>query len=254
MLTLTLTLLLALAALLLVLRRPRAGLGLLVGALALFWVAGNGLLTGLLLEPLQRPYPRLTTPQWGRRNAVVLLGAGAVKPPGLEGFQPSLMAMPRILEAVRLYRNCVTSGRPCTLIISGGDALKIGASEAAIYRQEALGLGVPDRDLVVEDKSMNTFKNAEYCNRILTAGAFDRVLLVTSGFHLERSLLYFAHFGIHAQGAAADHLMATRSWMPQAYNVVLAEVAVHEHLGILRYRFYNAMGWNVKVPGQAGAV
>lgn len=88
----------------------------------------------------------------------------------------------------------------------------------------------------------------------MQAGGFDRVFLVTSGLHLQRSLLYFAHFGIHCTGAPADHLQPQRSWVPLGYNLAVAAFAFHEYLGILRYRVYNALGWKVKTANKVGAI
>ncbi len=250
----TLMLLMLMAVLLLVFRRSRPGLGLLAAALGLFWLGGNGMLAAQLLRPLQSPYPRLEQPRWGARNAVILLGAGTVRAPGTAQAQPAFPAYSRILEAVRLYRNCRTDGKPCALIISGGDARGLGASEAAIYRVEALALGVPDQDLVLEDRSMNTFQNAEYTSVLLQARGFDQVALVTSGLHMKRSMLYFEHFHARCQPAPSDLAQPVRAWVPLGYNLALADFAVHEHLGVLKYWTYNLLGLNLKVPAKAGAV
>jgi uncharacterized SAM-binding protein YcdF (DUF218 family) len=252
-LTLILITLLAAALLLLPLRWKRTGLGLLLLALALFWLAGNGVLTAPLLNRVQGTQARLREPRWGARNAVVLLGTGVVRTPAGD-FQPLPLAHARILEAVRQYRACLAAGRPCTLLISGGDALKVGATEAAVYRDEALGLGVAAADLLLEPRSLNTFKNAEYSSALLKAGGYDTVVLVTSGLHLRRSLMYFDHFGSHCQGAPADHFQVRSSRLPLSYNLTLADMAIHEWLGLVRYRVYGRMGWNLKPVDKVGAV
>jgi uncharacterized SAM-binding protein YcdF (DUF218 family) len=244
LLTLILFLLFGLAALLLLFQRPRLGLGLLVLALALFWVAGSGSLTGWLLGSLQHPYGRLENPAWGRRTAVIVLGAGAIPAPDDGGPRPTVMAYARILEGVRLYRAGQAAGKDCSLLFSGGDAFRSGAPESLVYGQEAKGLGVPQADLILESRSLNTFKNAEYTSALLRAGGFDQAILVTSGVHLGRSRLYFAHFGILAQPAPADRLQPVASWLPLAYNLAMADAALHEYLGILQFRAYNLLGWN----------
>jgi len=253
MLTALVLLLFLAAALLLALRRPALGGSVLVAALALFWLGGSGMLAERLLEPLESPYARLLKPRWSARNAIVLLGAGASKRPD-GNLQPSLLGYSRIMEAVRLYLSCRASGAPCTLIISGGDPGAVGASEAAVYRAEALGLGVPAADLALEDRSLNTFQNAEFASAMLRAGGYDRVLLVTSAVHMTRSLLYFTHFGSRCDPAVADQAQPARSWIPVGYNLALADMAVHEYAGILRYRFYNLLGLNQKAAARAGAV
>jgi uncharacterized SAM-binding protein YcdF (DUF218 family) len=249
-----LTLLLLITILLLVLQRTRSGLGLLAVALGLFWLSGDGVFAAQLLRPLQSPYQRLERPRWGARNAVILLGAGTTQASGGAQAQPAFAAYSRILEAVRLYRNGRAAGKPCTLIISGGDPGGHGVSEAAVYRTEVLALGVPDQDLVLEDKSMNTFQNAQYTSALLQAQGFDQVVLVTSGLHMKRAMLYFEHFHAGCQPAPSDLAQPMRAWVPLGYNLALADFAVHEHLGVVKYWTYNLLGLNAKVPTKAGAV
>jgi hypothetical protein len=45
----------------------------------------------------------------------------------------------------------------------------------------------------------------------------------------------------------ADYLHANLGLWPSAQNLVLTDVALHEYLGVLRYRVYNAMDWNAPV-------
>jgi hypothetical protein len=37
--------------------------------------------------------------------------------------------------------------------------------------------------------------------------------------------------------------------VPLAYNFAVADIALHEYLGIMRYHVYNALGWN-SAPSQ----
>lgn len=91
---------------------------------------------------------------------------------------------------------------------------------------------------------MNTWQNAQFARPILRQYGADRVLLVSSGIHLRRSLLYFAHFGIDPVPMRADYLRARLLPLPLAYNFTLTDFALHEYVGIARYYVYNALGWN----------
>jgi uncharacterized SAM-binding protein YcdF (DUF218 family) len=253
MITTALLVLLLIAAGLLLCGRHHRGFGVLFGALALFWMAGNGMLAAMLLDPLQAPFAPLAAPRWGARNAIVLLGAGVVRPPGAAQAQPSLLAYSRILEAVRLYRDCQVQGKPCTLVISGGDPARLGVPEAAIYRRTVLGLGVQDADLALEDRSLNTFQNAEYTSGLIGARGFDQVVLVTSGLHMRRALLFFAHFHLPCAAAVADRAQPVQTWIPLGANLALADLAAHEHVGMLRYRIYTLLGLNARVAGAGRA-
>jgi uncharacterized SAM-binding protein YcdF (DUF218 family) len=98
---------------------------------------------------------------------------------------------------------------------------------------------------------MNTWQNAQFTAEILGGQQPDRVVLVTSGLHVRRSVLYFSHFGVHPLGVRADYGRARVSLLPQAANIMMADIAIHEYLGVLRYHVYNWLGWNVQAvrPG-----
>jgi uncharacterized SAM-binding protein YcdF (DUF218 family) len=248
MISITLAVLLLLALWLALAARRRACAGVLVAALALWLAAGCGPLASWLLEGLQSGYAGAVQGTWAERNAIVLLGAGTVRTPS--GPEPELFAYGRIARAAALYHDCKAAGRDCKLLASGGDAQHHGIAEAVSYAALLRRLGVPDADLLLETRSNSTWQNAQFSRPLLLAYAPRRVLLVTSGIHLRRSLLYFAHFALRPEPVRGDYVRAVPSWLPLAWNVALCDAALHEYVGIARYYVYNAMGWNV--PPVAG--
>ncbi len=235
------------------LRWRRCSGGVLALALILLLAAGCGPLPIGLLGALQAEHAEHAPVSWGQRNAIVLLGAGTVRVVGSGRVEPSLFAYGRIGEAAALYRACRQAGRQCRLEVSGGDARGLGQSEAVIYAADLQRLGVDAGDLLLESHSMNTWQNAQFSAPLLKAWGADRVLLVSSGFHLRRGMLYFAHFGIRAIPVRADYVSGMLSWLPQSYNLAMTDLALHEYAGIARYHLYNAMGWNVRAT-RAGAL
>lgn len=250
--TLAITCLLGLLAALLAWRRRRRCAGVSAGLAVLLLVAvGCGPLTARMLSGLQAGLPA-SFDGWSARNVIVLLGAGTVRTPS--GVEPSLFAQGRIATAARLWHAChAQAGRVCRVEISGGDALGNGDSEAAVYRKALLGLGVDAADLLLEPRSMNTWQNAQFSARLLHSVGAQQVLLVSSATHLRRARLYFAHFGIAATPVRADWLNAMPGWLPSGANFMLADVALHEYLGMARYHLYKRMGWNVQAT-KAGAL
>jgi uncharacterized SAM-binding protein YcdF (DUF218 family) len=174
-----------------------------------------------------------------------------VRAAGSGEVEASLFAYGRIGKAAQLYRACRRAGRECRIEVSGGDALGRGRSEAAVYADDLQRLGVAAADLLLEPRSMNTWQNAQFSGPLLKAYGADRVLLVSSAYHLRRATLYFAHFGVQAIPVPADHVDGVLSWLPLSYNFAMADLALHEYSGIVRYHLYNAMGWNVRAtrPG-----
>jgi uncharacterized SAM-binding protein YcdF (DUF218 family) len=217
---------------------------IIASILICFEAIGSGLVPKLLTENLQSEYSFPDSFNWGKRNAIVLLGAGTVKWPNQADVEPTVLAYSRILGALRLYLLCKKNNDQCSIIISGGDASGTGITEAESYRSVLLGLGVEDSDVVLEKQSLNTFRNAEFTSGLLKTGQFDRVFLVTSGLHLFRAILYFAHFGISVTPIPADRISPQVSIIPSGYNFAIADLAAHEYIGIARYYVYNFLGRN----------
>ncbi|WP_409017881.1 MULTISPECIES: YdcF family protein [unclassified Caballeronia] len=98
-----------------------------------------------------------------------------------------------------------------------------------------------------------TWQNAQLTSGLLKNLDAGEMVLVSSGFHLQRGALYFAHFGVQAKPVSADHVAAMPSLLPLAYNLAVTDLALHEYAGIVRYDIFNALGWNAArtAPGQA---
>lgn len=233
-------------------RRRRAGHVLAVLALLLFVGTGCGALPRLMMRGLQDPYRVSPAVAWAPRNVIVLLAAGTAVADG-QPLQPSYFANGRILRAAQLYRECKDSGHECRLLVSGGDSQGHGEAEATVYGRSLRALGVAEPDLLLETRSLSTWQNAQFSRPILVAQAPQRVVLVTSGLHLRRSLLYFAHFGIVPEPVAGDWVNTRREVFPDSWDYVVADACLHEYLGILRYYVYNAMGWNAPRAQPLGA-
>ncbi|WP_049620939.1 YdcF family protein [Frateuria defendens] len=247
--TLFVILLLAVAALVLARwRRLRAAAPVpaILAALGLFGI-GCGPGANWLAESLQVPYARDIPPVWAARNAIVVLGAGTVRAGG--EMEPAFFMQGRLLRAAVLYRDCKHSGGDCKLLLSGGDAQGHHVAEAVVYAGALRALGVPGHDLLLEPRSTSTWQNAQFSRPLLAAYAPQRIVLVSSAIHLRRSLLYFAHFGVVPQPVHGDYVKALYSPLPLGWNFSLADAALHEYIGLLRYRYYGWRGLNApKAP------
>jgi uncharacterized SAM-binding protein YcdF (DUF218 family) len=234
--------------------RRRTANALVLLALAGVVLVGCGPLPSALLARLQGPYVAPRSLPWGQDNAIVLLGAGTEAVPASQQVEPGLFAYGRIQRAAAVYRECKQAAAHCVVVVSGGDARHTGRAEADAYAPYLNALGVPPADLVLEAKSLNTWQNAEQVDRLARQHHWDRVLLVSSGIHLQRSLLYFKHFGIEAVPVRADYLAAQASMVPLAINFVAMDAAIHEETGVLRFELYERMGWNAAAAPRPGAV
>lgn len=211
----------------------------------LFFGVGCGPLPDELLRQLQSGYEGEPMAAWQPRAAIIVLGGGVQRVPGAAGVEVPLFAYGRVAKGLELYLQCKRAGKACALVVSGGDPVEIGVSEAKVYGDALLKWGVDPSDLVLEGRSLNTWQNAQYCAAWLDEHPEDQVVLVTSGFHLRRAVLYFEHFGVRALPVRSDFESAqVRPW-PQAQNFLLMDLVLHEFAGLWRTRIYNVLGWNV---------
>jgi uncharacterized SAM-binding protein YcdF (DUF218 family) len=229
-------------------RRLGAALGIAAGAA--FLAIGCGPAAWALLASLQDGYDT-EAHSWGDHNAIILLGAGS-ELSDRHAAETGFFGYGRLVKALQVYRACKAHSGDCRIIASGGDTHGFGTSEAELFRAQLTSLGVPSDDVVAETRSQNTWQNAQFSARIVADRRFDQTFLVTSGVHLRRALMYFAHFGIRATAMRSDYARPAVALVPTAYNFFLTDIALHERIGIWRYHVYNALGWNSS-PTKAGS-
>jgi len=212
---------------------------------------GCGPIPQRLLNNLQVGYPDEGPQVWQPRSLIIILGGGLQVVAQTHGLQVPAMVNSRIVKGLELYLQCKRAGKACGLLISGGVTHHSEPAEAQVYAAVFEKLGVDRADLTLESKSLNTWQNAQFSAAWLQAHPQDQIVLVTSGVHVRRSLLYFAHFGVRVQGVRADYINAPPQLIPQAAYLFLTDIALHEYAGLVRYRVYNLLGWNVeaKRPG-----
>lgn len=108
---------------------------------------------------------------------VVVLGAG------LSGTSPTPLLKGRIDKGIQTYRNNLGA----KLIMSGGQGRDEVIAEGRAMADYAISAGVPEADIIVEDRSRNTEENIRYSAGLMEAGASFAV--VTSSYHLMRALM-----------------------------------------------------------------
>lgn len=221
----------------------KTGMGL--GLLGMCWLlaAGTGLATGPLLAGLQGRVSIDMRGDWTERSAIVVLGVGLA-----EGMRGSEREVPvwgfgRLVRVMELYRECAASRDDCQVVVSGGMGRE-GNREADAYGEALQKMGLPEQALKYERASMNTWENARYTATLLRGEGRTEPVLVTSALHVRRALEYFGAFGLDADAVASDFLEPELSWYPTALNVAMADLALHEYLGIVRFHVYEALDVN----------
>lgn len=128
-------------------------------------------------------------------DAIIVLGA-QVKADG----SVSLQLEARLEKAFEAY--CAKS-RP--VIVCGGQGLNEPCPEAWVMKEWLMKRGVPETEILTDDRSVNTFQNMVNARELLGEEPRE-VLIVTSDYHLPRALVISREAGLPAWGSPADTL------------------------------------------------
>lgn len=108
-----------------------------------------------------------------KSDAVIVLGGGPIE---------------RIRKGVSLYK----AGYASHLIVSGGVPALGPMTQAEQMRQQAIAMGVPERAVLMDNRSQTTYQNAVYTEQMMKAHHFTSAIVVSSNFHMRRASLVFS--------------------------------------------------------------
>jgi len=182
---------------------------------------------------------RYAIPARPEGDVIVLLGGGVFGgAPDLtgQGF-PADGMLPRVITAVRLQKRL---GVP--VVVSGGKVFDSLDAEAPVVARVLMDLGVPAGKIVPEGNSRDTSENARNTKRILEENGFRKPLLVTSAYHMPRSVALFTKAGIAVTPVPAGF----RTWkgkpflwvdyLPSAGSLISSTTSLREYLGLVYCR------------------
>lgn len=229
-----------LALLLVLLARPRAAFLILLLSFAWFYTACTASFGSWLMERLEAPYPPVPAGSRPTADAIILLGGGVHARKSSEVLGDLNLWSDRLLYTAALYQ----AGKASTIIVTGGSRSGF-ITEADLTRDILEVMGVPGAALILERRSRNTHDNARFTAPIVRREGFERVLLVTSAFHMRRAVALFQAQGIEVIPAATDHQVSvfpsdSMQLMPTLVGLTYTHYALHEMAGYLAYRL---RGW-----------
>jgi uncharacterized SAM-binding protein YcdF (DUF218 family) len=215
-------------------RWKRLGRALQVFALLWLWSFSTPVVANLLLRSLQT-YPALpATGELPAADAIVVLSAESDRA-GSEFGGP--VAGPMTMQRVR-YAAALQKRTGLPLLVSGGvpgrDLPPLASMMAKAATRE---FGVPVR--WQEDRSADTRENASFSAAMLKPAGVQRVLLVTSAWHMPRAAAAFEAAGLKVVAAPTGFASPTADgvmkFTPHWHALREASLAMHEWVGRLVY-------------------
>jgi uncharacterized SAM-binding protein YcdF (DUF218 family) len=197
----------------------------------------------LTLGLLEWSYPPLEKQPDDVDAIVVLSGYVRVLGPGTQ-VELGVDTLYRCLRAAEVYHQ----RKPCPVVISGGkvDPSSPGPALAVPMRDFLVQLGVAPSDLIVEDRSRNTFENAVESCRLLADRGLRRVVLVTDATHLRRAVGCFRKQGVAVvpcgcRYRASELEWSIRTFLPDPAVAEGCQEVWHEWLGSVWYSLLGRM-------------
>jgi len=196
-------------AILLATRFTSLGRKLLIASVVLLAICGFSPLGKLVLYPLESRFPPWDAAR-GAPDGIVVLG-GSIDPDlsaahGLPVFKGAVDRVIAVAALAHRYPNA-------RIIFSGGSGNLIsGDAREADYASAVFeSLGVPKQHLTMERRSRNTQENAEFSKAIAAPKSGERWLLVTSAYHMPRSVGLFRKAGFAVEPYPVDWRVGGRA-------------------------------------------
>ena len=138
-------------------------------------------------------------------------------------------------DAALSFRNeqIKKTGKHPIMIPSGGRGSDEPFAEAEAIRRYLIGQGVPEDEIIAEDRSATTLENMKFSKEIIDRQNPDaKIAFATTNYHVFRSGLWARLAGLHAEGIGGK----TAWWFwPNAF--------MRECIGLLQKRLIAAIIW-----------
>ena len=227
-----------LLALVLMPRFRRLASSMLWGGMLVLGLLGFSAVPDALLRSLESQYKAPTLTQSNPYAGVIVLG-GATGSPRVykaHGQVPLGDAAERMSVPIALMRKFPNF----ELIFSGGEGRLVptGTTEAELAKIFYEEQGVDMKRVTLESKARNTRENASQVAALLGERCKQPWLLVTSAWHMPRSMAEFEATGCNVTAYPVDfHTSEESSWTDYSMVGSLAawQKALHEYLGMFVY-------------------
>lgn len=147
-------------------------------------------------------------------DAIIVLGSGLIG-----DKVPPLLAQ-RLTKGKTIYDQF--QGRP-TIIVSGGQGTDELTSEATAMANYLMEHGVPEEDILIENRSRTTFENLTFSKAILEEeGLGKHVLVVTNSFHALRAGIFMRRLKIPGRsiGSKTAFYYLPSAWIRETVGLV----------------------------------
>lgn len=142
-------------------------------------------------------------PEPSAYDVIIVLGA-QVQATG----EPSVQLRWRLDKAVEMY-----FASPCPVIVCGAQGKDEPRPEAEVMRDLLIADGIPAERIYSDPLSRDTYQNIRNAKAIMETLGLATPLIITSDYHLSRSMDIARAEGLNAQGAASPTKQELNFWL-----------------------------------------
>ncbi len=219
-------------------RLDRRGLGAWLTRVAMLVLALCGILPvgQWLLTPLQDRFPPLDELSGEVDGIIVLDGGldlGAIGRSGMPELGASGDRITAMVVLMRRYPEARVVYTGGSGLVLGGDARGADAIPGILEQ-----LGIEPSRITLERESRNTYENAIYTRALVEPAASERWLLLTSAWHMPRSIGVFRTAGWEPIPVPVDYREGALFEFPlrPSERLYQLKIAITEWVGLLSYR------------------
>jgi len=213
--------------LLLKLKKRKTGWFFITGSLLIYYFFSITPVADLIIAPLENKYVPLNQRELAYYDTVVFL---------LGGPEGNVLRAGEVFRFYAAWNKYQEKDKPFRIIVSGSYFLHSGKEETDRVRRYFIERGIPEEYLELEYLSKTTGESAEEIKKLNLNKSF---LLVTSAYHMYRSMQVFKNAGLNPVAAPTDFKKEEKydifDFFPSGVNLRKTEHAFHEYFGLLYY-------------------
>lgn len=149
----------------------------------------------------------------------------------------------RLFQAVELYKMGVIKK---IFFVGGSGSIEFAyLKEGLFVKRYLLTLGIPEKDIWIENESRNTRENAVFAKQFIEKQGYDsgKFLLVTSGIHMRRALRCFntvqidvSPYSVDRNAGPVRRFTPDHLLLPNVSTMIWWNAVIHEWVGMAVYR------------------
>ncbi len=219
-------------------RRRKSSIAALVLAVIVHGAAGYTNLGYLIIQPLEDQFAVPATPP-RTVDAIIMLGGATLARPSSARQIAELNDAGDRLTTTLWLANAYPAAK---IVISGGSGVldDEGESEAETAKRFFSMHGISEDRFILEGKSRNTDENVAFTKELLGDASSGTIVLVTSAFHMPRSVGIFSKAGLQVLAWPTDYRTPGPQWFGfdianPVQNLNVTTVAIKEWIGLVVY-------------------